>query len=129
MKTEKEVSERSVITRDYLRKIKSKLTELGLDFRPDRAMSSDQGPDAAMSALPPGGINLNSANMGMTIAKDANGGVKVNFDPAMIARIKAQGIFSAEPVIINITPMTPLEIRPLLGLGPVREEEDKLAKV
>jgi len=63
-----------------------------------------------------GGIDLNTANMGMTVTKDANGGVQVTFDPAMIARIKAQGIWSADPIIIRVTPLTPAQIRPLLGL-------------
>ena len=63
-----------------------------------------------------GGIDLNTANMGMTVTKDANGGVEVNIDPAMIERIKAQGIQSADPIIIRITPITAAEIRPLLGI-------------
>jgi len=72
--------------------------------------------NAALATRDVGGIDLNSANMGMTVTQDANGGVQVNFDPAMIERIKAQGVFSADPVIIRITPMTPAQISPLLGL-------------
>jgi hypothetical protein len=64
----------------------------------------------------PGGIDLNTVNMGMTVTKDANGGVQVNFDPAMIARIRQEGVQSAVPVIINVTPMSSAQIRPLLGL-------------
>jgi phosphoenolpyruvate synthase/pyruvate phosphate dikinase len=70
----------------------------------------------AQPGKPVGGIDLNSANMGMTVTRDANGGVQVHFDPAMIARIKAQGVFSADPFIIRITPMNPAQITPLLGL-------------
>ncbi len=78
--------------------------------------------------LPPGGIDLNSANMGMMVTKDANGGVKVNFDPAMIERIKSQGVFSADPIIIQITPINATQIRPLLGFKDL-EQTQKLAKV
>jgi len=75
--------------------------------------------DSAMTAkfeVTPGGIDLNTANLGMTVTKDADGGVKVNFDQAMIGRIKAQGVFSADPVIIRITPMSSAQISPLLGV-------------
>ncbi len=71
--------------------------------------------DSAMNVNEVGGIDLNSANMGMIIQKDANGGVQVTFDPALIERIKIQGIQSVEPIIINITPIA--DVRPLLGLG------------
>ena len=53
---------------------------------------------------------------GMTITKDVNGGVRVNIDPAMIKRIKEQGVFSVAPVIIRITPMSQAQLSPLLGL-------------
>ncbi len=62
----------------------------------------------------PGGIDLNTKNMGMTIQKDANGGVKVNFDPALIERIRTEGVQSVDPVIIRITAIA--DVRPLLGI-------------
>jgi len=63
-----------------------------------------------------GGIDLNDANMAMSVAKDANGGVKISFDPAMVARIRKDGVSSVVPVIINVTHMT--SVLPLLGLAP-----------
>ncbi len=75
------------------------------------------------SAMPPGGIDLNAANMGLVVEKDVQGGVKVTFDPAMIERIRRDGVQSVVPVIINITPIA--DIRPLLGLAPRREEEER----
>jgi hypothetical protein len=77
---------------------------------------NDRGSPAEISqASKRGGIDLNTANMGMTITKDAQGGVKVNFDPAVIERIRQQGIQSAIPVIIDVRMMTSAEFRPLLG--------------
>ncbi len=98
----------------------------------DASINKGLTTDSAHSSSP-GGIDLNSANMGMSVMKDVNGEVKVNFDPAMIARIKVQGIFSAEPVIIQITPLNIMQMRPLLGLkdnstNPGREQE-QLAKI
>ncbi len=76
-----------------------------------------------------GGIDLDSTNMGMSITQDANDGVKVDFDPAMVERIRKDGVQSVVPVIIQITPVTADIIRPLLGLAPAKEEEERLAGV
>jgi len=78
-----------------------------------RAMTTQKIP----TAMKRGGIDLNAANMGMTLTKDAQGGVKVSFDPAMIARIRQQGVQSAFPLIIDVHLMPLAEIRPLLGLN------------
>ncbi len=58
----------------------------------------------------PGGIDLNTTDMGMAVTKDGSGVDMSAFggNPAMLERIKAQGIFSAEPIIIEITPVTAL---------------------
>ncbi len=77
----------------------------------------------------PGGIDLNSTNMGMTVTKDANGGVKVTVDPAMIAQVQARGLKRIDPVIINVAPMSPMQLQPLLGFAPGRDEEEQLAKI
>ncbi len=52
-----------------------------------------------------GGIDLNSNNIHWNIRKDGNG-VELNIDPAMIERIKREGIDSLSPVIFRITPVT-----------------------
>jgi|GEM_PF-5277594 len=62
-----------------------------------------------------GGIDLTHADLAMTVTKDASGGVKVSFDPAMIARIRQEGIQSAVPVIVDVHLMPMADIRPLLG--------------
>ncbi len=75
-----------------------------------------------------GGIDLNAKNMGMTVSKDAQGGVKVNYDSAMISRMQSPDFVGLEPLImgIHLTPMN--RILPLLGLAP-RQEQMKLAGV
>jgi hypothetical protein len=63
-----------------------------------------------------GGIDLNSNNMGLTINKDANGGVKVSFDPAMAEQIRNNGLTHVEPVIIRMTPIKSEMVPQLLGV-------------
>jgi hypothetical protein len=72
-----------------------------------------------------GGIDLNSNELDMTISRD-DGGVKVQFDPAMIEQIRAEGVTTVVPVIIQMTPITRNGILPLLGLEPP-EPDDQLA--
>ncbi len=60
--------------------------------------------DAAMIETP-GGIDLNANNVNWNIRKDGKG-VEMNVDPAMIERIKREGIDSLSPVIFRITPVT-----------------------
>jgi len=63
----------------------------------------------------PGGINLNTSNgMRWKINKDGRG-VEMNIDPAMIARIRHDGIESLSPKIFSITPIT--SIWSLVGLS------------
>jgi len=87
--------------------------EYSTEYTPQGSQEFPSG-DSAMRT--PGGIDLNSANMAMTITKDVNGGVKVNFDPAMIAQIRQKGVYSAIPVIISVTTMSQAQLRPLLDL-------------
>jgi len=74
-----------------------------------------------------GGIDLTNASSGISVSRDANGGVKVDFDPAMIARIRRNGIQSAVPVIIDIEPMNSIQMRPLLGFDTSHETAGQLA--
>jgi hypothetical protein len=69
--------------------------------------------DKAAIALPPGGIDLSQQDSALKVTKDANGGVKVNVDPALIARIEREGMPELVPVIIN---MSPADIRSLFGV-------------
>jgi hypothetical protein len=80
--------------------LERRLQELG-------AVSSDE-------AMIHGGIDLNATNMSLSVSKDAQGGVTVTFDPALIDRIRKEGVRSVVPVIINIVPVA--DIKPLLGL-------------
>jgi len=70
-----------------------------------------------------GGIDLNtSSGMQWKISKDGNG-VEMNIDPAMLARIRRDGIDSLTPVIFKMTPIT--SIWPLVGLqGPPQAAHD-----
>jgi hypothetical protein len=62
----------------------------------------------------PGGIDLNTSNgMLWKVSKDGRG-VEMNIDPAMIERIRHEGIDNLSPVILKMTPLT--SIWPLIGL-------------
>ena len=61
-----------------------------------------------------GGIDLTQADSGITVNKDAQGGVTVNLNPALIARIRKQGIQSAVPVIVDLHRITMTDIKLLL---------------
>ena len=61
-----------------------------------------------------GGIDLNTSN-GMLWKITKNGrGVEMDVDPAMIARVKREGIDGLSPVIYSVTPIS--SIWPLVGL-------------
>ena len=72
-----------------------------------------------------GGIDLTKGT-GLRIEKDANGGVKVSFDQALVARICREGVRSVVPVVISVTPVS--SVLPLLGLAP-QVEQERLAKI
>ncbi len=57
---------------------------------------------------------MSQQDAALHVEKDANGGVKVNVDPALIARIEREGMPEVVPVIIN---MRPADIRSLFGVG------------
>ena len=62
-----------------------------------------------------GGIDLSQQDAALHVVKDANGGgVVVNVNPALIARIEREGMPEVVPVIIN---MRPADIRSLFGVG------------
>jgi len=67
------------------------------------------GSDAAMN----GGIDLSQQGSALHITKDANGGVKVDVDPALIARVEREGMSEIDPVIIG---MRPADIQSLFGV-------------
>ena len=82
----------------------------------DGAMASaDKAAVAKVAKMAfPGGIDLNTSNgMQLKVSKDGNG-VEMDVDPAMIERIRREGIDSLSPVIFRITPVT--SIWPLVGL-------------
>ena len=61
-----------------------------------------------------GGIDLSQQDAALHVVKDANGGVVVNVDPALIARVEREGMLEVVPVIIN---MRPADIKSLFGVG------------
>ena len=93
-------------------------------INPDAAMRGGQWAVANPEA--PGGIDLNTQGITWKVSKDGKG-VEMNVDPAMIERIKREGIESLTPVIFRITPIQ--SIWPIIGLEPPRRKEERLAKV
>ncbi len=78
------------------------------------AMISNK-PDETMLRKTPGGIDLDAKNMGLDIMKEGNG-IKISFDPVLIAEFERGDFSGVIPIIINITPLSsPLT---LLGLSP-----------
>ncbi len=71
------------------------------------AQRKKAGKDGAM--LDPGGIDFNSRNMKMNIQK-GDKGISMNFDSAMIARIKTEGFDGLEFKIRSIVPLTNLPV-------------------
>jgi|GEM_PF-6285928 len=64
----------------------------------EAAAKAGGNPDAAMTGIKRGGIDLNAGNIQWKVSKDGNG-AEINVDPAMIERIKREGIESLTPVI------------------------------
>jgi len=69
---------------------------------------------AAADAAMRGGIDLSQQDAAMHVTKDANGGVKVSVDPALIAKVEREGMPELDPVIID---MEPVNIKFLFGRG------------
>ncbi len=70
-----------------------------------------------------GGIDLDtSKGMNWQINKEGQG-VTMTVDPAMIERIKRDGIDFLKPVIFNVTPLSTNNVWPLLGLEAPRNSE------
>ncbi|NTV30094.1 MAG: hypothetical protein HGA80_08455 [Candidatus Omnitrophica bacterium] len=72
-----------------------------------------------------GGIDLN-ANLGNMKVERTGDRVKVTVDPAMLERIRTQGVAGFRPVIINIMPIT--SMFPALGLNEPDGGDTPLAK-
>lgn len=49
----------------------------------------------------------------MHVTKDANGGVKVDVDPSLIARVEKEGLSEVDPVIIG---MLPADVQAIFGV-------------
>ncbi len=81
--------------------------------------------DEAMKANEafPGGIDLNSKNMSLDVAKDGQG-IEMKFDPAMVAEFQKGNFTGVEGVILRIVPIQ----SPLLILGLETNQEDKFVK-
>ena len=79
----------------------------------DAAMTGPKVNNAEL-VQPPGGIDLNTSNgMQWKVSRDGKG-VEMIVNPAMIERVRREGINSLSPVIFKITPIT--NIWPLVGL-------------
>ena len=89
---------------------------------------SSGAPDQAMAVQNPGGIDLNTVGMNWKVRKDGNG-VEMKVDPAMIERIRREGIDSLTPVIFRVMPMSAAGIWAMIGLEPPKKQEERLAGV
>jgi hypothetical protein len=74
--------------------------------------------DAAQKEV--GGIDLANAANGLKVERTGER-IKVTVDPAMVERIRAEGVNGFAPVIINIMPIKAMF--PALGLSDAAEEE------
>ncbi len=73
-----------------------------------------------------GGIDLKNSGANTTVSKEG-AGVQFTVDPAMIARVKREGISSLTPVILRIEPI--INIWTILGLAHPKGSVDRLAGV
>ncbi|MBF0510956.1 MAG: hypothetical protein HQL13_01365, partial [Candidatus Omnitrophica bacterium] len=64
-----------------------------------------KGLDHAMSST--GGIDLSQQDAAMHVTKDAQGGLRITVDKALIAQIEQEGLSEAIPVIIRMAPANP----------------------
>ena len=80
----------------------------------DMALNINQTPLAKSPSEVEGGIDLSQQDSAMHIVKDANGGVTVDVDPALIARVEREGMLEVDPVIIS---MRPADIQSLFGIN------------
>ena len=91
----------------------------------DLAMGSSDNA-AAVHEPYNGGIDLNTDTMNWNIKKDGFG-VEMNVDPAMIERVRREGINSLTPEIFRVTPMTTANVWTLIGLEPPKRQDERLA--
>jgi hypothetical protein len=112
---------RTHIGASILPKVFGTITLSELESLPRSSVTKPQQTNAAMTApyennpsWQQGGIDLNtSSGMQWKVSKDGKG-VEMNIDPAMIERVRREGIDSLSPVILRITPVA--SIWPLVGL-------------
>jgi hypothetical protein len=94
-----------------------------LDRRAER--KNGNGQDLAQIA-PKGGIDLNTAN-GMRWTDNKDGvGVQMNVDPAMVERVRREGVDWLAPDILRMTPIA--SVWPLVGMQGPPVEVGRLAK-
>jgi phosphomannomutase len=91
---------------------------------PDGTIPLKEEDSAMKNASDLGGIDFNAKNLKMGVKGDQ---INIKFDPAMIEQFKRGDFSGVRPVIINITPLN--SIWPVLGLSPVRKEEERLASI
>jgi len=97
---------------------KSKTVQQGVDRTPKSQVGKSPKwmgwkNEALKVSFPKGGIDLSRADAAMHITKDANGGVKVDVDPAEIAHVERYGLSEVDPVIIG---MRPADIASIFGV-------------
>ena len=94
--------------------------------------SNDRGTvsrDQAMGSTEiKGGIDFTQEGMDWKTRKEGLG-VEMTVDPALIARVRHEGVEFLVPKILRVTPMTMAAVWQLAGIEPPKRQEERLAGV
>jgi hypothetical protein len=98
-----------------LKEIDDRLEKYGKKYGYDWKLK-DRADQAALvkgAAEVEGGIDLSQQGSALHVVKDANGGVVVDVDPVLIARVEREGMSEVDPVIVS---MRPADVQSLFGV-------------
>lgn len=107
------LAKQGILTSDSKQAILSVLDIIKRNSNFQKAVSGIQDVESALDSAMRGGIDLSQQDAAMHVTKDANGGVKVDVDPALIARVERYGLSEVDPVIIG---MRPADIQAIFGV-------------
>jgi len=90
-----------MIPRPLINKMSNKFLVRAI-YWPNSSITVAQGHNQAIDKAMRGGIDLSQQDSALHVSKDANGGVQVNVDPALIARVEREGLAEVDPIIIGM---------------------------
>jgi len=94
-----------------------KVIKNGLDVYDFAMATADKAVVAKQPSWVQGGIDLSEQDSALQVTKDANGGVRVDVDPALIAHVEREGMSEVDPVIVR---MQPADMQTVFGVASVR---------